>query len=204
MITTLPGDSYDYDVLYRAVYATRDISGLSVEIGVRRGGGIQHIVDALANTGKTIIGIDPYGNIEYAETDNSTRRLDYTNIMKNEALASIYRYVGDKGINFVFYNMEDTEWMSRFGTGVPIYNEYKTIVNDYAFVHFDGPHDTKSVYEETLWFMFRASTGACFVYDDVGTYNHNKIDQLLIENGWSVIEHGKEGRKIAYIKQVEL
>ena len=80
------------------------------------------------------------------------------------------------------------------------YNEFKEVINKYAFVFFDGPHDKESVLTEVVWFLTRIDTGTVFVFDDVASHDHNYIDGVLLKNGFERMETGSEGRKISYIK----
>jgi hypothetical protein len=40
----------------------------------------------------------------------------------------------------------------------------------FAFVHFDGPHMTKDVITEAIWFANRSAPHTRFVFDDHGKY----------------------------------
>lgn len=198
----LPGDSLDYDLLYRSAEKATETEGLFCEIGTRRGGSLKYIIDAVTKSGKFrhIIAIDPYGNIDYAPSDNVIQKFDYTNDMKNESMPNIYSYARNKPVNIVFFNLEDKEFFKRFDTGVPVYHENKEIINNYSFVFFDGPHDKESIFYEVLWFLHRIVIGSVFVFDDVNSYDHDYIDQFLIKNGFERMETGIENRKISYIK----
>lgn len=198
----LPGDSLDYDLLYRAAYKATNVDGLFCEIGTRRGGSLKYIIDAVHNSQKFkhIVAIDPYGNIDYTPGDHGVQKFDYTNDMKNESMPNIYSYAHSKPVNIVFFNLEDSEFFNRFETGVPVYQETKQIINKYAFVFFDGPHDVQSVFAEVVWFLYRITVGSVFVFDDVQAYDHDYIDQFLLKNNFERLETGVEGRKISYVK----
>lgn len=199
----LPGDSLDYDLLYRAVTSAKNVHGLICEIGVRRGGSLRYIIDAIEQEHdqyRHIIAIDPYGNIDYAATEQFTGKLDYTNDMKNESLPNLYRYVQGKHINLVFYNLEDIEFFDRFSWGVPVYAENKYLINEYACVFFDGPHDLRSLKIEIDFFIPKTNIGSVFVFDDVASYPHSDIHNYILENGFDVLEIGSENRKISYRK----
>lgn len=198
----LEGDSLDYDLLYRAAFEAVSTGGLFCEIGVRRGGSLKHIIDAIDAFNPdgiiNLIAIDPYGNIDYNATEQFRGKLDYTNSMKNESLPNIYSYVNNKKINLVFFNLEDTEFFSRFEYGVPVYNDNKQVLDNYSFVFFDGPHDVKSIEVELDFFMPKVCSGGVFVFDDIATYPHQTIHERLLASGFVVLEVGKEGRKISY------
>jgi len=196
----LPTDSANYEVLTEGVERVKDIAGMTVEIGLRRGGGSRFIMEALRNTGqkKVHIAIDPYGNIEYADGDVNVIRADYTNDMRDECLMNMYLFARQMQQPFIFFNLEDTEFFARFGDGVPTYSETKTVETEYSFVHFDGPHSVKALTAEIDFFHRRTPTGAVFVFDDVALYDHDTIHGILKGLGWSVFK--TTPRKWAYVK----
>lgn len=200
-VIDLPGDSQNYEVIAKAVEHSKDVPGLTCEIGLRRGGGTKVIVDTLSRLGikKAHIAIDPYGNIEYKPDDEHSLRLDYTNAMRDEALPQIYSYCKMKGINFIFFNMEDSEFFERFSDGVPIYNYFKTKINSYSMVHFDGPHDYTSIAYEVQWFGARTPQGGTWVFDDIHDYDHKRLEESdIFPAGFTKLL--EEGRKAAYVK----
>lgn len=197
----LPGDSLDYDVLFRAAKKIKSLPGLVCEIGVRRGGSLKYIIDALKNTNKHIVCIDPYGNIGYNISDFKLQvKLDYTNDMKHESMSNIYSYAYENDVNIIFFNLEDIEFMHRFHDGVPVYDQTKQILNTYSLVFFDGPHDTISIMKEVLFFEERSKPGTIFVFDDITTYNHIEIEKILYMKNFELLEIGKNKRKSSYVK----
>lgn len=203
LTVSLPGDSMDYDVLARAAAVSESIPGIICEIGTRRGGSLRVIVDNILQAGsfnRNVICIDPYGNIDYIDNETVIRKLDYTNDMRNETLPNIYTYLQGKPINVVFMCMEDTEFFKRFADGVPFYQEYKTIETQYSFVFFDGPHSTPALLTELEFFYPRSVVGTVFVFDDIGVYPHEVIEEDLFKNGFELIEYGANHRKASYYK----
>lgn len=195
----LPGDSEDYHLLTKGIELSQYVEGATVEIGLRRGGGTKHIIDALAIYShlKTHIAIDPYGNIEYEHKEGEIVRLDYTNQMKYDCLKNLYAYAAEKFIDFQFFNLEDTEFFKRYADGIPTYNQVKTIQDKYSFAHLDGPHCHAALIDEIGFFINRMDKGACVCCDDVtGYYDHDKIEQHLFELGFDLIEKTK--RKALY------
>lgn len=188
----LPGDSGDYHLLTKGVELSKHTPGLTCEIGLRRGGGTKHIIDALAIHAphKVHIAIDPYGHIPYEHKEGQPVRLDYTNDMRDECLANLYQYTRLKKIPFLFFNLEDTEFFNRFADGVPVYDLEKTIWNEYSFVHFDGPHAFLPLVDEIHFFHNKARPGACWVFDDVtGYYDHDRIEkEYIIPAGFKLID----------------
>lgn len=187
----LPGDSGDYHLLTKGIELSKGTPGLTCEIGLRRGGGTKTIIDALAIHApyKVHIAIDPYGHIPYEHKEGQPVRLDYTNGMRDECLANLYQYTNRKGINFQFFNLEDTEFFDRYSDGVPVYDLEKRIEREYSFVHFDGPHAVGPLEQQILFFIEKVKPGACWVFDDVvGYYNHDHIEKLILANGFKLIE----------------
>lgn len=188
----LPGDGGNYEVIIDAVRAIKDVPGMAMEIGLRRGGGSKRIIDAMVETGqkRPLIGLDPYGNIDYVTMLNLNSptvvtKMDYTNVMRNECLINMYIYCLQKNVNFIFFNLEDTEFMNRFADGVPIYEEHKRMETQYAVIYFDGPHEVDPVMKEVEFFEPRAPKGAVFVFDDVSYYNHDIVDKFMVDRGWT-------------------
>lgn len=190
MSIDLPGDSGDYHLLTKGIELSANTPGMTCEIGLRRGGGTKTIIDALAIHAphKVHIAIDPYGNIEYEHKEGDIVRLDYTNEMRDECLSNLYPYALNKRINFQFHNLEDTEFFKKFGAGVPVYNYVKEVINDYSFVHFDGPHSIAPLEEEVMFFLGRIQPGACWCFDDVtGYYDHDHVEAMLFRNDFKLI-----------------
>lgn len=187
----LPGDSADYHILTKGVQLSAGTHGLSCEIGLRRGGGSAHIIAAISQHcgHKVHIAIDPYGNIEYEHKEGEIVRLDYTNEMLCDCMSNIYRYAQSRGVQFIFKQLEDTEFFKRYADGVPVYNEVKKMYNTYSFVHFDGPHALLPLMREIEFFRERALPGTCWVFDDVkGYYPHDDVEHYLFSIGFKLIE----------------
>ena len=70
---------------------------------------------------------------------------------------------------FTLCNMTDTDFMT-----VSKHHESK-----FAFVHFDGPHTTKDVLNESIWFANRSAPHTRYVFDDYPTYNMSLIAKCL-------------------------
>jgi cephalosporin hydroxylase len=200
---TLPTDSRDYHVLYNAAAAIKDVQGIVCEIGTRQGGSLSHIINGLLSAGdinRNVVCIDPYGDIDYAPREGELRKCGYSNHMRDEALPGIYNFAQGKPVNVVFFCLEDTEFFSRFADGVPVYQDYKQIINQYSLVFFDGPHDMASLFRELRFFYPRSVIGTIFIFDDIADYPHELIHEDLIKNNFEVIEYGVEGRKVSYKK----
>lgn len=216
-------DSSEYDILANACLKIKNIPGGILELGTRRGGSAKLIMDKLYENGdnqRSFFCIDPYGNIEiectnlnmtihYPGTEvvgdpaskdiTSKRRFDYTNDMRNRIIPSLYYYGYQKGFNFTFFCLEDTEFFKRYSDGVPVYDQYKEIINEYALVFLDGPHDNKSVALETEFFCSRMPVGSVMIHDDIWMFSLEEIiEPIMFEYGFEVLEKGKI--KASYIK----
>jgi hypothetical protein len=216
-------DSHEYEILQAATFNVRDVEGAIVEIGTRRGGSAKLIIDSIVasgNTNRTMFCIDPYGNIDYVQTNKALKhhhpdvvlegdptsteitqptKLDYDNNMRNRTIPSLYYYAYQRITNFTFFCLEDTEFFNRYANGVPVYNNEKSIVNKYALVFFDGPHTSEKIEEETMFFVERSNVGSIFVYDDIWMYDHEKIENIIANYGFELLE--KKNIKASYIKK---
>lgn len=196
-------DGLDYHVLYDAAQQIKGVEGLTCELGVREGGSSAMIIQAcLDNDDKRVhVGIDPYGNIEYLEPRyNAKIRSDWTNDMKQRSLPRMYQFCLERKVEFLFFCLECTEFFKRYADGIPIYNEYKEMVNKYSLVFFDAPAtpDGQSKCVEAEFFQSRMPIGGMFVFDDISVYNHDAVHQKLI-NEWG-FELTEMAWKAAYRK----
>ena len=197
-------DGLDYHILYDAAQEIKGVEGLTCELGTRRGGGSAVIIQAcLDNEDKRIhVGVDAFGNIEFPGHygRGEMMRSDYTNKMKQESLPIIYKFCEEREVEFLFMNLDTEEFFTRYADGIPIYNEYKYIINKYAFVYFDvcPAADGSNKLREADFFQSRAPIGAVFVFDDISLYNHEVVhNKLLNEWGFELIA---SGWKAAYKK----
>jgi hypothetical protein len=87
-----------------------------------------------------------------------------------------YRNAG----KFHLANMTDTLFMCH-----PDYNEKK-----FSFVHFDGPHMTRDVITEAVWFANRAAGGCRFVFDDYPKYDMQLVSNCLKPFGFRPMQQG--------------
>ena len=170
------GDSGEYDLLTK--WANFDCEGnYSCEIGVREGLGSKIIMDNIKNN-FIHIGVDPYGNLNYQHYDTSpSYTADYTDEMRDRLIEDMKPYAG----KFHLANMTDTLFMCH-----PDYNEKK-----FSFVHFDGPHMTKDVLTEAVWFANRWAPRTRFVFDDHKTYSMDTIAYALTAFNFRTIEIGE-------------
>jgi hypothetical protein len=174
------GDSKDYNLLDNWVRGLKVETSkiLTCEIGVREGLGSKIIMDGIRGqaTGDYIhIGIDPYGNLKYQHYDNSPAyTADYTNEMRLQLEKDLSDYK-----EFKLFHMTDKEFMRR-------YPEY----GPFNLVHFDGPHMTKDVLNEAVFFAERSIINTRFIFDDFKGYNMPLISNVLEYYGFKEIDRG--------------
>ena len=170
------GDSTDYDLLEKWT-KDFDCQGYKTcEIGVREGLGSKIIMDNVVNN-YIHVGVDPYGDLVYQHCDDQPDRTwhgfekgvapTYPNSMRDQMLYDFKPYRNEG--NFVLCNMTDTQFMND--------SEHKN--STFAFVHFDGPHMTKDVITEAIWFANRSAPHTRFVFDDHTTYEMSTIAHAL-------------------------
>lgn len=215
-------DSQQYEILWNAASKIKGVEGAVVEIGTRRGGSAKIIIDSLVknqDTNRSMFCIDPYGNIDYPETNKAISTFspttpikgdpqatdvvnqikhDYNNDMRNRIIPSLYYYGYNAGLDFTFFCLEDTEFFARYADGVPVYNEHKKLETDYSFVFFDGPHTNEALLTEIEFFNSRTPVGAVYVFDDIWMYDHDMIEKNIQSFGFELLE--KKEIKASYQK----
>jgi hypothetical protein len=160
----------------------------SCEIGVREGLGSKIIMDNIKNN-YIHVGVDPYGDLVYEHLDNQEDfqwdgleqgvAPTYPDSMRDTLLYDMMPY--RKQGKFTLCNMTDTDFM----------NESKHKDSKFAFVFFDGPHTTRAVSTEAVWFANHSAPITRFVFDDWTSYNMALIAKLLEYYDFRVIESGR-------------
>ena len=189
----IKGDSTDYELLKKwcttaPVYNPKN-RFYSCEIGVREGLGSKIIMDAFKERLKGLpymhFGIDPYGDLEYQHIDNQQNykweglKQGVAPTYPDEMAEQMVKDFEDYPM-FNFIKMTDTEFMNENGH-----------LDYFNFVHFDGPHMTKDVITESVWFANRSLIGTRFVFDDYPTYEMPLISKVLEKYDFFVIESGE-------------
>ena len=182
------GDSTDYDLLEKWS-KDFDCQGYKTcEIGVREGLGSKIIMDGVRNN-YIHVGVDPYGDLVYQHCDDQADRQwigfekgvapTYPDSMRDTLLYDMMPY--RKQGKFTLCNMTDEDFM----------NISKHKESKFAFVHLDGPHTTKAVSTEAIWFANHSAPNARIVFDDYKNYDMAVIARLLEYYDFKVIESGK-------------
>jgi len=188
------GDSTEYELLKKwcetLPFYEEPKSVNTCEVGVREGLGSQIIMLSIqARIGKTPyqhFAIDPYGDLKYEHFDNKPRwkhgdkwteeAPTYPNEMRDQM-------VKDFANNpyFKFYNMTDVQFFD-------IFNLDKT---KYDLVFLDGPHTTKDILREALWFAERSRKGSRIIIDDYPLCNYDVIRAAISYWDFKDIEKGQ-------------
>ena len=182
------GDSIDYDLLDKWS-KDFDCQGYKTcEIGVREGLGSKIIMDNVRNN-YIHVGVDPYGDLVYQHCDDQPDRTwhgfekgiapTYPDSMRDQMLYDFKPYRNEG--RFTLCNMTDTKFMND--------TEHKN--SKFAFVHFDGPHMTRDVITEAIWFANRSAPHTRFVFDDHNTYAMSVIANVLLYFDFKTKEMGK-------------
>ena len=184
----IKGDGKEYDLLRKWSKDFDCQNCYSCEIGVRQGFGSKLIMDNVKNN-YMHVGVDPYGELKYQHHDRTFTKgwpeyfrgefsADYTDKMRDTMLKDMYEYRNNG--KFVLANMTDTLFMCH-----PDWNE-KT----YSFVYLDGPHMTKDVITEAVWFANRSAPHTRIVIDDTDKMETSVIAHVLTYFNFKTIEMG--------------
>ena len=191
----LETDGSEYDILERAVESVKDVPGLILEIGTRKGGSMQIIIDSLLRSGQEnrhVLSVDPYGHIPYnTGKPFGVTRFDYTNDMKKETMANLFQYVRGKPVNFMYACWTDRAFMSYFDeNGWTVYDIKETDIWEIAFAFLDGPHDDESVHDELLFMENHMRSGGKVVIDNIDYFDMDGI----LENAFDAFEIVERGQ----------
>jgi len=185
---TIEGDGKEYELLEKWAKDFDCKGYYSCEIGVRQGYGSKLIIDNVKNN-YMHVGVDPYGELKYQHHDRTftigwpeyirgSISAGYTDEMRDTMLKDMYEY-RNQG-KFTLANMTDTMFMCH-----PDWNE-KT----YAFVYLDGPHMTKDVITEAVWFANRSAPHTRIVIDDTDKMETSVVAHVLTYFNFKTIEMG--------------
>ena len=185
---TIEGDGKEYELLTKWAKDFDCRGHYSCEIGVRQGYGSKLIMDNVKNN-YMHVGVDPYGELKYQHHDRTftigwpeyirgSISAGYTDEMRDTMLKDMYEY-RNQG-KFTLANMTDTMFMCH-----PDWNE-KT----YAFVYLDGPHMTKDVITEAVWFANRSAPHTRIVIDDTDKMETSVVAHVLTYFDFKTIEMG--------------
>ena len=178
---TIIGDSDEYDLLAQWVRELKLSDPLpdrilTCEIGVRKGMVSKIILDEIIKRipkGRTSfkhVGVDPYDDLVYQHYDHTPpMESDYSPQMMKQMVQDFLPYH-----QYKYLHMTDTEFMGAwYDHKVP-----------FDFVHLDGPHMTRDVLTEAIWFANRSRVGSRMVFDDFVLYGMDEIAHALTYFGY--------------------
>lgn len=208
-----PTDSLEYEILWNAACQSLELNLMddrpvvSLEFGVRRGGSSELIMMArkLCDIRRVHIGIDPWGNLPYAEGDNFVHH-DYDDKMRRTCLGDIYAVADHFDLDAVFLPIRDTDFFEHFPNGIPYaMNGQMVQLKTFGLVHFDGPHSIPDIITEIEYVDAKSPIGRWWVFDDVGLYDHHQIDDVLRTLGFERRDNPlepdrKDPRKASYCR----
>lgn len=188
-------DGTEYEMIIRAIEKIKDLQGLVLEIGTRKGGSMMIIIDALLENedyNRNVISVDPYGDIEYnSGYQYGVTRFDYTNEMKKEAMASIFQYIQGNPINFVPFCLTSERFFEVFGNKVPVYCDMICIDwLPYAFAFIDGQHDTESVINDCAKVASNSVSGTRIVIDNIDFFDLDQLIDVMTFHQFEIEEKG--------------
>jgi hypothetical protein len=178
------GDSTEYNLLKEwcetLPFFEEPKSVTTCEIGIREGLGSKIIIAGIKKRIGFIpykhIAIDPYGNLKYQHYDKGPAyTADYTDSMRLQMEEDF-----KEEENFKFHHMTDIEFMNTHINSGP-----------YDLVHFDGPHMTKDVLRESIWFADRSRKGTRFIFDDYTKFEMDQIAFVLTHFGFKTLKAGE-------------
>ena len=192
------GDSTEYDLLKKwcetLPFFEEPKSVTTCEIGVREGLGSQVIMMGIkariGNKPYEHIAVDPFGSLEYEHFDFQKERgykwkrdgvwTDKAPVYSDEMRVQLVKDF-ENNKNFNFYHFTDIQYMNLFNSTDKIYD----------LVHFDGPHTTREVLREALWFADKSRKGTRLIFDDYIVYDMKLISKALAYWGFGIIEQGE-------------
>ena len=92
---------------------------------------------------------------------------------------------------FHLVNFEDSEFFNRFADGYPIYEENKILISKYELVAFDGPHDTKSVLKEAVFFNQRKADQTVWILDDISGLKWATLENFMSKARFRLVKKGE-------------
>ena len=108
--------------------------------------------------------------------------------MRDTMLNDFYKY--RNAGKFTLYNDTDIKFMS----------DRAHQDSRFALVHFDGPHMTRDVITESIWFANRAAPKTRYIFDDYPKYNMQLIRDMLKYYDFDILDQGQN--KICLEKKI--
>ncbi len=197
----IKGDSEEYNLITKHIKKIKiDRATLTCEIGLREGLGTKTIMDAVRLQEPALykhIAVDPYGNLAYQHYDNPDNIIaaGYDSEMMQQTVTELYKNYPE----FNFFHMTDDYYFKTMGEGHQfVFEKQLMIYGLYKVVHLDGPHTTKDVLNELVFFIPRMESDSIIIIDDYQLISLGIVDMLLKTYNFNVAEKGDS--KIIYKK----
>ena len=199
----IKGDSEEYNLITKHIKKIKiDRATLTCEIGLREGLGTKTIMDAVRLQEPALykhIAVDPYGNLAYQHYDNPDNIIaaGYDFEMMQQTVTELYKNYPE----FNFFHMTDDYYFKTMGEGHQfVFEKQLMIYGLYKVVHLDGPHTTKDVLNELVFFIPRMESDSIIIIDDYQLISLGIVDMLLKTYNFNVAEKGDS--KIIYKKEM--
>jgi|TARA_R100001163_G_C5065806_1_gene203871 hypothetical protein len=199
----IQGDSEEYNLITKHIKKIKiDRATLTCEIGLREGLGTKTIMDAVRLQEPRLykhIAVDPYGNLAYQHYDNPDNIIaaGYDSEMMQRTVTELYKNYPE----FNFFHMTDDYYFKTMGEGHQfVFEKQLMIFGLYKVVHLDGPHTTKDVLNELVFFIPRMEIDSLIIIDDYQLISLGIVDMLLRTYNFKVAEKGDS--KIIYKKEI--
>ena len=199
----IKGDSEEYNLITKHIKKIKiDRATLTCEIGLREGLGTKTIMDAVRLQEPALykhIAVDPYGNLAYQHYVNPDNIIaaGYDSEMMQQTVTELYKNYPE----FNFFHMTDDYYFKTMGEGHQfVFEKQLMIYGLYKVVHLDGPHTTKDVLNELVFFIPRMESDSIIIIDDYQLISLGIVDMLLKTYNFNVAEKGDS--KIIYKKEM--
>ena len=213
----------DNSALQNAASNTVTTDDLVCSLSLQKGGSVKLIIDALSNTNNfsKIVCVDPYGDLELTLTQyganinsqvfdfewnpdwgNGTSmdeeikvQFNFSDRLMENIVPLITNYATTKNMDLKFFHTSDTEFYETHENGV----EYNGVMkNSYKLVYVDRDPTTNSALKAVNFFKDKVVAGGLIVFDDHTLFNFTSINDILLENNFSLVESGNW--KVVYKK----
>lgn len=177
----------DLNFFEECIKELKNPCGLSLEVGVLRGGSSKLIIENYKKIHNSLlhfhIGIDHY----------PSRPATDDRIILQKTIAD------NKDDNFIFVYMPIEIYMEKFIDGYPLYfNSKKIETFYYDLVHLDGPNKMNLVLKQLNFFSERINKNGFIILDDIDTLNIELINNYMRHLNFKLFKKGT--KKIIYQK----
>lgn len=193
---------YDKSIFEECISQLKQSSGASIEIGVYEGGASKLIIDAYQkhhpNLKHIHIGIDPFGGVPYADNENQFQNKQLSHRYNDTKRWYLQKAIVDnEDRNFLFLQLESTEYFNRFPDGYPMLIQgQKFYIDKYDLVHIDAVHAIEHVVNEINFFKNRMTPKGFIILDDWDCFDIDFIDKYMYYIGFKKYKKGQ--KKMVY------